>query len=84
MLEEETRPGYYKDKYGNWQKDRRRTPDRRKKHIPISHHDRRRMGRRKADREILERDTREMIEEALTDFAAEHEHKPNKESSGEV
>ncbi len=42
------------------------------------------MGRRKADREILERDTREMIEEALTDFAAEHEHKPNKESSGEV
>ncbi len=73
-MTEETRPGYYKDQNGVWQKERRKTPDRRKSanHGEFPHHDRRTHLRRKADREALERDHREMIEDALEEFAAEH------------
>jgi hypothetical protein len=73
-MSEEHRPGYYKDRYGRWQKDRRSGTDRRAtgKSFPLDH-ERRRMYRRKADREILETDHREMIESALEDFAEKHE-----------
>lgn len=66
--------GLYKDKYGRWQKDRRAGDDRRKmdKGKPLDH-ERRRMFRRKADREMLEKDHRVMIESALEDFAQEHD-----------
>ena len=69
---EEFREGYYQDKYGRWHKDRRRGPDRRMR-TAAREHDRRVMFRRKADRELLEKDHREMIEDALDDFAAEHD-----------
>jgi hypothetical protein len=73
-MSEVHRTGYYKDRYGRWQKDRRAGGDRRDvgKAFPLDH-ERRRMYRRKADREVLEKDHREMIESALEDFAEEHE-----------
>jgi hypothetical protein len=73
MTNEEFREGFYKDKYGRWQKDRRTGSDRRA--VDNTHplqHERRRMFRRKVDREILEKDHRTMINEALDDFANEH------------
>ena len=74
-MSDEIRPGYYKDKDGNWQKDRRKTPDRRAvSGTEFPHHDRRRWIRRKADREAMERDHKEMIEDALDEFAARHHH----------
>ena len=69
----EIRPGYYQDQNGVWQVDRRKTGDRRGLRKELHHRDRRQMSRRKADQEFLERDQREMIEDALNDFAAEHE-----------
>lgn len=74
-MEHETRPGYYLDANGEWQKDRRVLPDRRRNAQAFPHHDRRLMGRRKADREFIERDHREMITDALEDFAMEHPRK---------
>lgn len=70
---EEIRDGYYKDKYGRWQPDRRAGQDRRggSKTFPLQH-ERRKMFRRKVDREVLEKDHHIMIEEALEDFADEH------------
>lgn len=75
VSDEECREGYYKDKYGRWQKDRRQGGDRRANEIKDSYpleHERRKVFRRKADREQLEQDHRVMIEDALDDFAAEH------------
>ena len=72
-MDEEIRPGYYKDKDGNWQRDRRKAPDRRKRRFPMPQNDRRSFYRRKTDREILERDAQDQIEEALEEFEAEHE-----------
>ncbi len=73
MTNEEIREGYYKDRYGRWQKDRRSGRDRRSigESYPLEH-ERRKMFRRKVDRELLERDHRTMIEDALDDFAEEH------------
>lgn len=73
MSVEEIRSGHYQDKYGRWQKDRRAIPDRRRGEEGREGHDRRRMFRRKIDREFFEKDHREMIAEALDDFAAEHD-----------
>ena len=74
-MSDESRPGYYKDQFGVWQKDRRRNTDRRggHGHQSLSHHDRRTMKRRKSDHDILERETKLQIEEAMEEFAAEHE-----------
>ena len=80
-MEEEIRPGYYKDHNGIWQKDRRRGTDRRRKELSFSHHDRRTIGRRKADQDILERETRLQIDEALEDFAAGHDDRGREISS---
>jgi len=73
MTNDEIREGFYKDKYGRWQKDRRTGKDRRRigEAYPLEH-ERRRMFRRKVDREVLEKDHRAMIEDALDDFADEH------------
>jgi len=73
MTSEEFRDGYYKDKYGRWQLDRRSGGDRRlaRKDGELAH-ERRRMYRRKADRELLKTDHRAMINEALDEFAGEH------------
>ncbi|HUW62199.1 MAG TPA: hypothetical protein VMZ06_14445 [Candidatus Bathyarchaeia archaeon] len=73
-MSEGHRTGYFRDRYGRWQKDRRAGEDRRStgKTLPLDH-ERRRMFRRKIDREVLEKDHREMIESALDDFAEEHQ-----------
>jgi len=72
---EEARPGYYKDKYGRWQKDRRKTTDRRLSGPGAlsREHRRRRVARRQDDRERVDDDHRTMIDEALDEFAAEHD-----------
>ena len=73
-VSDEHRPGYYKDREGNWQRDRRKSPERRAGGgSAFTHHDRRTLKRRKADLEFLERETKMQIEDALEDFAAEHE-----------
>jgi hypothetical protein len=66
--------GYYQDKFGNMQPDRRAGADRRASSGALkAKHERRKMYRRKVDRELLKRDHKMMIEEALEDFAAEHD-----------
>jgi len=72
-VSDEERPGYYKDDLGQWQVDRRVNTDRRARRLAIPHKDRRNFYRRKTDRIILEREHHQMIEEAMEDFAAEHE-----------
>ncbi len=67
------KPGLFKDHSGNWAQERRAGHDRRKRDIPFDHGDRRRASRRLTDLEIAEREHKEMIEEALEEFAAEHE-----------
>jgi len=73
VVEEEVRPGFYKDSEGRWRPDRRANDERRGRAGSFPHHDRRLHYRRKTDREIMEREARMQIEEALEDFAAEHE-----------
>ena len=74
MVSDEHRPGFYKDKQGNWQKDRRKSPDRRQGGGSVfTHHDRRTSRRRKTGHDILERETKMQIKEALEDLVAEHE-----------
>jgi hypothetical protein len=74
MSAEEIKEGHYKDKYGRWQPDRRSGDDRRAfgKASPLEH-ERRKLFRRKLDREIIETDHRKMIDDALDDFAQEHD-----------
>jgi hypothetical protein len=63
---------YYVDASGNLQPDRRKSiSDRRMSGDALSH-DRRSNFRRKADRELYEKDHKVMIREALEDFAEEH------------
>jgi hypothetical protein len=68
---EQSRPGFYLDRHGVWQKERRVTSDRRKGNN-MYNHERRKMFRRKADRELYSKDHKQMIADALDDFAAEH------------
>ncbi len=72
---EEIRAGYYKDKYGRWQKDRRKGNDRRETGPGAMQreHRRRRVARRQDDRHRTDEDHRHMIDEALEDFAEEHD-----------
>tara|TARA_R110001592_G_scaffold175787_2_gene415129 strand:- start:422 stop:646 length:225 start_codon:yes stop_codon:yes gene_type:complete len=69
----EHRPGYYKDKNGDWQKDRRTTNGRRSPNAFPYDHEQRKQFRRKADRELYEMDHKQHIKEALEDFAEEHD-----------
>jgi hypothetical protein len=66
-MNEENKPGHYRDSEGVWQKDRRKASRRKDKAI-INHHDRRSAGRRKSDREFDERESREAIADALDDL----------------
>jgi len=68
----EHRPGYYKDEFGNWQQDRRKSNRRSAGAFPFDHEQRKHF-RRKADRELFETDHKQMIREALEDFAEEHD-----------
>ena len=66
-METESRPGYYKDNMGFWQVDRRKTQDRRKRHA-YGGPDRRTVYRRKTDQEILDKEARIAIEEAIEEL----------------
>lgn len=69
----EHQPGFYKDKEGAWQPDRRKM-ERRAARAQSDDGEKRAYYRRKADREMLAReDHKAMIKEALEDFAAEHD-----------
>lgn len=72
-MSEEKRLGFYRDKDGVWQVDCRKGDDRRARNTSHQDHERRSLFRRHADRELYERDHRLMIEEALGDFAEEHD-----------
>lgn len=73
-VNQENRPGYYRDRDGKWQKDRRKSASRRNRgaQLPMDH-ERRKHFRRKEDQEILERDHKPMINDALDEFAEEHD-----------
>ncbi len=73
-MRDDVRPGFYKDKAGKWQVDRRSGVDRRQvnRDMPVEH-ERRKMFRRQVDREQYEREHKIMIEDALADFAEEHD-----------
>jgi hypothetical protein len=73
-VSDEKRAGFFKDRYGRWQPDRRSTDDRRLPPGKPEHldHERRKFFRRKIDREIYETDHRTAISDALDDFAEEH------------
>ena len=73
LEDQELQPGFYKGSDGEWKPDRRAADDRRGRAGTYPHHDRRLHYRRKTDREIMEREARMQIEEALEDFAAGHE-----------
>jgi hypothetical protein len=66
--------GYYRDKDGSLKRERRQRNDRRGTNPrAAADGDRRRQPRRAADREFIEREHHTMIEEALAEFAEEHE-----------
>lgn len=72
-MAQDNQRGFYVDRYGNLQTERRANPDRRagtvKDRVGT---ERRRLFRRQVDREIFERDHKIAIKEALEDFAEEH------------
>lgn len=67
--------GYFLDAAGKPQKDRRKGGDRRDRNPgdAQAYKERRKFFRRKMDREIYERDHKAMIEDALEEFAEDHE-----------
>jgi hypothetical protein len=72
-LTKEVREGFWQDEEGNWHPERRSGKDRRKESGgDYPHAERRRFFRRKADRELYERDHKQMISDALNEFAKEH------------
>lgn len=71
-MDEVIRPGYYLDNAGEWQAERRSGKDRRKLQPDKRHDDQRLSYRRKVDREFLDREAKQAIDDALEDFAQEH------------
>lgn len=69
----EVRAGHWQDEAGQWHVDRRGGVDRRTlSHDNEQYKERRKFFRRKMDRDVVERDHKSMIKEALEDFAEEH------------
>jgi len=64
--------GFYRDGEGGLKHDRRKT-ERRRGSRAEADSERRGFSRRAADRDFVEREHHSMIEEALSEFAAEHE-----------
>ncbi|MBI1320874.1 MAG: hypothetical protein GC168_18265 [Candidatus Hydrogenedens sp.] len=70
----EHRKGFFQDANGNWVADRRTGVDRRSLQQDASaYREMRKFARRKADRELFEKDHKRMIQEALDEFAKEHQ-----------
>ena len=65
--------GFYVDAEGALRRERRRSSERRGPEGSYPGEDRRNRQRRKSDLGNIEREHHEMIEEALEEFAAEHE-----------
>ncbi len=74
-MSDQAKPGYYLDLNGEWQKDRRKKPDRRATSPQADGDNRRRHARRASDREILDREHKAMIRDALDEFSAEHQRR---------
>ena len=73
-MSEQVPSGFYRDGEGTLKRERRHRTDRRKSDPRNSADgDRRFQPRRSADREFIEREHHAMIEEALAQFAEEHE-----------
>ncbi len=64
--------GFFEDAEGEFKRDRRKV-ERRRGPRADGDAERRGVSRRAQDREFVEREHHSMIEEALTEFAAEHE-----------
>ena len=64
--------GFYRDADGEFKRDRRKV-ERRRGPRTDGDAERRGFSRRAADREFIEREHHSLIEEALSEFAAEHE-----------
>jgi hypothetical protein len=74
-MSERVPTGYYRDSEGNLKQERRHREDRRKTGARKNGEgERRHHPRRAADREFVEREHHAMIEEALAEFADEHEY----------
>ena len=71
-MRKDNQSGHFLDQDGKLQPDRRSGVDRRLV-SGAETHELRRIYRRKADRELYERDHKPMIKEALEDFAEEHD-----------
>lgn len=67
-------PGYFRDPAGHLKRERRDPADRRKTKGSYDGPERRADLRRHADSEIQERELDQMIDEALEEFAADHQH----------
>ena len=67
-MADEKRPGFYLDKHGVWQKDRRKSPGHQAERVERGESGQ--LLRRKTDQQILDREHREMMEEALKDFSS--------------
>lgn len=64
--------GYYRDSDGDLQPDRRNSSSERRGHKGNYDGDRRNISRRKSDIEFLKREHEKAIEDALGEFAEEH------------
>jgi len=73
VMSEQVPSGYYRDTEGNLKQERRHRDDRRQTARTGGDGDRRHHPRRAADREFVDREHHAMIEEALAEFAEEHE-----------
>ena len=69
-MPQEHKPGQFRDAAGDWRKERRSGRDRRADEAQREGKERRIGGRRKSDLIDIDREHRDMINEALDDFAA--------------
>ena len=75
MSKHQAPKGFFYDHLGDLKEDRRNNADRRGKvHKDVAERERRKFFRRKVDRTIYEKEHKAMIEEALEDFAEEHDN----------
>ena len=70
-MSDEIRAGFWRDHSGEWHRDRREKEARRKSRSATGEKAENRMApRRKIDRELLEKEHQELIDEALEDFSS--------------
>jgi hypothetical protein len=72
-VSEEIPEGFYRDHQGDLQRDRRKKADRRANRPSNTDEERRNKLRRHTDEVITEREHHQMIEDALEEFAADHQ-----------